>query len=88
MVQISLVIACALFVGAWLKNQAWFPTKFIPATIVLLAVIFNIVNALLFDGDILDAIRLAVTEAIAAVGIHSTIKNTVEGANQNDQKNL
>jgi hypothetical protein len=81
---IAIVITCALFIGACLKKFSWFPNKLIPATIIFLAVVFNVANAWIFNTDIMDAIRIAIVEGFGAIGIHSGIKNTVEGVKQNE----
>ncbi|MCM3291813.1 hypothetical protein M3661_16915 [Paenibacillus sp. MER 180] len=79
MIEIGLVIAIAMSVGAWLKTVNWFPNNMIPLAIVTLAVAFNLVNAMLFHGDYLEAFRLAFIEAVGAIGIHSGTKNTFKG---------
>lgn len=76
MIEIGLVIAVVMSIGAWLKSQEWYPNSMIPLAIVILAVAFNLANALLFHGDLLIAGKLAFIEALAAVGIHSGMKNT------------
>ncbi|TPG73171.1 hypothetical protein EEL31_02005 [Brevibacillus laterosporus] len=65
-------------VGAWLKNQEWYPNTLIPLAIVFMAVAFNVGNAYLFGGDFLEAGKLAIIEAIAAIGNHSGLKNSLE----------
>ncbi|TPG74796.1 hypothetical protein EEL32_24825 [Brevibacillus laterosporus] len=62
-------------VGAWLKNQEWYPNTLIPLAIVFMAVAFNVGNAYLFGGDFLEAGKLAIIEAI---GNHSGLKNSLE----------
>lgn len=78
MVEIGLVIAVVMAIGGWLKTQEWYPNSFIPLAIVVLAVAFNLGNALLFHGDFLEAGKLAFVEALGAVGIHSGMKNTFQ----------
>lgn len=78
MIEIGLVIAVTMAVGAWLKKQNWYPNQFIPLAIVVLAVAFNLVNALLFSGDLLEAGKLAFVEIVGAIGIHSGMKNSFE----------
>jgi len=76
MIEIGLVIAIVMSIGAFLKTVNWFPNNMIPLAIVVMAVAFNLVNAMLFHGDYLEAFRLAFIEAIGAIGIHSGTKNT------------
>jgi len=83
-IEIGLVIAIAMSVGAWLKTVSWFPNNMIPLAIVTLAVAFNLLNAMLFHGDYLEAFRLAFIEALGAIGIHSGTKNTFKGGAKND----
>ncbi|MGG0939850.1 hypothetical protein ABHN11_27985 [Brevibacillus centrosporus] len=78
MIEIGLVIAVVMAIGGWLKSQEWYPNGFIPLAIVVLAVAFNLGNALLFHGDFLEAGKLAFVEALGAVGIHSGMKNTLQ----------
>lgn len=78
MIEIGLVIAVVMAIGGWLKTQEWYPNSFIPLAIVVLAVAFNLGNALLFHGDFLEAGKLAFVEALGAVGIHSGMKNTFQ----------
>lgn len=84
MIEIGLVIAVVMSIGAWLKSQEWYPNQMIPLAIVAMAVASNLVNALLFGGDLLEAGKLAFIEALAAIGIHSGMKNTFERRDQND----
>ncbi|MED1789272.1 hypothetical protein P4V47_17590 [Brevibacillus laterosporus] len=60
--------------GAWLKTRSWFPNDYIPLAIVVMAVAYNAINALLFGGDLLEAGKMAFIEATAAIGIHSGVK--------------
>jgi hypothetical protein len=83
MIEIGLVIAVVMSIGAWLKRQEWYPNQMIPLAIVAMAVAFNLMNALLFGGDLLVAGKLAFVEALAAIGIHSGMKNTFERRDQN-----
>jgi len=78
MIEIGLVIAAVMAIGAWLKKQDWYPNQYIPLAIVVLAVAFNLLNALLFHGDLLEAGRMAFIEICGAIGIHSGIKNTFQ----------
>lgn len=82
MVEISLVVAVVMSIAAWLKSQEWYPNSLIPLAVVIMAVVFNLINALLFGGDLLDAGKLAFVEALAAIGIHSGMKNTFERRDQ------
>lgn len=84
MIEIGLVIALVMAIGAGLKTVTWFPNNMIPLTIVVLAVVFNLVNAMLFHGDYLEAFRLAFIESLGAIGIHSGTKNTLQGGTKND----
>lgn len=84
MIEIGLVIAVVMSIGAWLKTVDWFPNNMIPLAIVVMAVAFNLLNALLFHGDYLEAFRLAFIEAVGAIGIHSGTKNTLQGSEKND----
>ena len=85
MIEIGLVIAVVMAIGGWLKGQDWYPNSFIPLTIVFLAVAFNLTNAFLFHGDILEAGKLAFIESLGAIGIHSGMKNTFQWR-ESDQK--
>jgi hypothetical protein len=78
MIEIVIVIALVMAIGGWLKVQGWYPNSAIPAAIVFMAVALNLINAFLFGGDLLEAGKLAFIEALAAIGIHSGIKNTIE----------
>ncbi|MDC0761710.1 hypothetical protein POF51_13470 [Brevibacillus sp. AG] len=78
MIEIGLVIAVVMSIGVWLKKQEWYPNSMIPLAIVFMAVAFNLANAFLFHGDLLMAGKLAFIEALAAVGIHSGMKNSFE----------
>lgn len=84
MIEIGLVIGIVMSIGAWLKTVDWFPNNMIPLAIVTLAVAFNLLNAILFHGDYLEAFRLAFIEALGAIGIHSGTKNTFKGGAKND----
>ncbi|MED1850366.1 hypothetical protein P4V33_01740 [Brevibacillus borstelensis] len=78
MIEIGLVIAIVMSIGAWLKSWERYPNSMIPLAIVVMAVAFNLGNALLFGGDLLEAGKLALIESLAAIGIHSGTKNTFE----------
>ena len=78
MIGIGLVIAVVMAIGAWLKSHTKYPNSMIPLAIVVLAVVFNLGNALLFGGDLLEAGKFAFIEATAAIGIHSGMKNSFE----------
>lgn len=78
MIEIGLVIAIVMSIGAWLKAQHWFPNGWIPFTIVVMSVLLNLINTLLFGGDMLEAGKMAFIEALAAIGIHSGLKNSFE----------
>ncbi|WPS86319.1 hypothetical protein SMD22_17600 [Brevibacillus halotolerans] len=43
-----------------------------------MAVAYNAINALLFEGDLLEAGKIAFIEATAAIGIHSGVKNSFQ----------
>ncbi|XOS90935.1 hypothetical protein ACLMAB_19485 [Brevibacillus laterosporus] len=51
MIEIGLVIAVVMASGTWLKTRSWFPNDYIPLAIVVMAVAYNAINALLF-GEI------------------------------------
>ncbi|MCC8435497.1 hypothetical protein HP567_013170 [Brevibacillus sp. M2.1A] len=76
MIEIGLVVAVVMAIATWLKSEAWYPNKMIPLAIVLMTVAFNLINALLFNGDFLESGKLAFIEALAAIGIHSGVKNS------------
>ncbi|BFH13544.1 hypothetical protein WJ0W_004072 [Paenibacillus melissococcoides] len=78
MIEIGFVIALAMAMGGFLKNEEWFPNKYIPFVIVIFAVAFNLLNAFLFNGDLLEAGKLALIEAAGAIGIHSGLKNSFQ----------
>lgn len=81
MIEIGIIIALVLAVGRWLKTRDWYPNSSIPAAIVILAVVFNLVNALLFGNligdDLLEAGRNGLIQGLGAIGIHSGVKNTM-----------
>lgn len=78
MIEMGLVIAVVLAIAAWLKSEAGFPNKYIPLSVVVMTVTFNLINAWLFGGDYLEAGKLAFIEALAAIGVHSGVKNTLQ----------
>lgn len=79
MIEIGLIIAICLAVGKWLKTSDFFPNFAIPAAVVVLAIVLNLANAFLYgDGDSLEAGKMALIEALAAIGIHSGVKNTIQ----------
>jgi hypothetical protein len=84
MIEIGIVIGVVMAIGVWLKKETWFPTKFIPLAIIFLAVLFNVLDAWLFNGDLREAGKTAFIEALSAIGIHSGTKNMIEGANSDD----
>ncbi|WP_205590214.1 hypothetical protein [Brevibacillus laterosporus] len=51
---------------------------YIPLAIVVMAIAYNAINALLFEGDLLKAGKIAFIEATAAIGIHSGVKNSFQ----------
>lgn len=82
MIEIGLVVAVVMAIGGWLKTREWYPNNAIPLAIVTLAVAFNLVNALLFGGDLLESGKLAFIEICAAIGIHSGVKNSFQKRNE------
>jgi len=78
MIEIGVMIALVLAIAKWLKIEADFPNKYIPLSVVVLMVAFNLINASLFGGDYLEAGKIAFIEALAAIGIHSGLKNSFE----------
>jgi hypothetical protein len=82
-IEIGLVIAIVMAIGGWLKNQDRYPNSMIPLAIVVMAVAFNLGNAWLFQGDSLEAGKLALIESLAAIGIHSGMKNTFQNRGEN-----
>lgn len=92
MIEIGLVVAVVMAIAAWLKSEEWYPNNLIPLAVVLLTVSFNLINALLFGGDYLEAGKLAFIEALAAIGIHSGVKNSFQneksGANANEPTDI
>lgn len=78
MIEMGLVVAVVMAIAAWLKSEEWYPNKSIPLAIVVMTVAFNLINANLFGGDYLEAGKLAFIEALAAIGIHSGVKNTFQ----------
>lgn len=78
MIEIGLMVGLVLAIAGWLKTEGWYPNKFIPLAVVVLMVAFNLINAWLFGGDYLEAGKLAFIEALAAIGIHSGMKNTLQ----------
>ncbi|MGG3884370.1 hypothetical protein [Brevibacillus panacihumi] len=78
MIEIGVMIALVLAIAGWLKSEVWYPNKFIPLAVVVLMVTFNLINAWLFGGDYLEAGKIAFIEALAAIGIHSGLKNSFE----------
>lgn len=80
MIEMVIIIAIVLAVGKWLKTEKKFPNKFIPASIVILAVVLNIVNAWLFGEGIIDlkeAGKLGFIAGVGAIGLHSGTKNSL-----------
>jgi hypothetical protein len=78
MIEMVIIIALVMAIGGWLKMQEWYPNSAIPAAIVFMAITLNLLNAFLFGGDLLQAGKLAFIEALAAIGIHSGLKNTFQ----------
>ena len=78
MIEIGIVIAVVMASGAWLKTRNWFPNDYIPLAIVVMAVAYNAINALIYGGDLLEAGKIAFLEATAAIGIHSGTKNSFQ----------
>ncbi|AUM64329.1 hypothetical protein C0R09_07160 [Brevibacillus laterosporus] len=78
MIEIGIVIAVVMASGAWLKTRSWFPNDYIPLAIVVMAVAYNAINALIYGGDLLEAGKIAFLEATAAIGIHSGTKNSFQ----------
>ena len=79
MIEMGLLVAVVMTIAAWLKSEEWYPNKLIPLAIVVMTVAFNLINAYLFGGDYLEVGKLAFIEALAAIGIHSGLKNTFQG---------
>ncbi|MFB0828002.1 hypothetical protein ACEU2D_00005, partial [Brevibacillus laterosporus] len=71
-------IAGVMASGAWLKTRSWFPNDYIPLAIVVMAIAYNAINALLYGGDLLEAGNIAFLEATAAIGIHSGTKKSFQ----------
>ncbi|MGG3873152.1 hypothetical protein [Brevibacillus laterosporus] len=78
MIEIGIVIAVVMASGTWLKTRSWFPNDYIPLAIVVMAVAYNAINALIYGGDLLEAGKIAFLEATAAIGIHSGTKNSFQ----------
>lgn len=76
MIEMGLVVAVVMATATWLKGNTKYPNSMIPLAIVVMTVALNLINALLFGGDFLDAGKLAFIEALAAIGIHSGVKNS------------
>lgn len=78
MIESGIVVAVVMAIAAWLKTNTKYPNHMIPLAIVVMTVAFNLGNAYLFGGDFLEAGKLAFIEALAAIGIHSGMKNSFE----------
>jgi len=79
MIEISIIIAMAISLTPILSNTLHIPKKLRAWTTLLLIVLLNMGNALLFaDHYLLESIRQGIRDGVAAVGIYSTGKNTIE----------
>ncbi len=78
MIELVVIIAIVMAIAGWLKRQPWISNGLIPLAVVVMAVAFNLINAYLFGGDLLEAGKMAFITAVSAIGIHSGIKNTLE----------
>lgn len=78
MIEMGLVVAVVMAIATWLKSNTKYPNSMIPLAIVAMTVAFNLINAQLFGGDFLEAGKMAFIEALAAIGIHSGVKNTFQ----------
>ncbi|WP_339060028.1 hypothetical protein [Tepidibacillus marianensis] len=79
MIEISIIIAMAISLTPILSNGLHVPKKLRAWTTLLLIVLLNIGNALLFaDHYVLESIRQGIRDGVVAVGIYSTGKNTIE----------
>ena len=78
MIEIGIIIAVTMAIAGWIKNKTTVDNSLIPMIVVVLAVVLNLANVLLFGGDVLEAGRNAFITAIGAIGIHSGIKNSLQ----------
>ena len=70
-------------IGLWRQEHGWKhgagpQNDYIPLAIVVMAIAYNAINALLFEGDLLEAGKKAFIEATASIGIHSGVKNSFQ----------
>ncbi|MFV9511161.1 hypothetical protein [Tepidibacillus sp. LV47] len=79
MIEISIIIAMAISLTPIISEKLHINKKLRAWTALVLIVLFNIANAILFtDHAVIDAIRQGIRDGVVAVGIYSTGKNTVE----------
>ncbi len=82
MIQMSIIIALSMsitpIVCEWLK----IPKKLRAWISLLIIIILNISNSLLFgDHHIFEAMKAGIEEGVIAVGLYSTGKNTIQYIN-------
>lgn len=88
MIEISIVIAIGMAIAPGISNLLNIPKKLRSWTSLLVIIILNILNTLIFgDQQVLEAIKIGIESGIIAVGIYSTGKNTVEYVSQKNYNN-
>lgn len=79
MIEMGIIIALAMSLTPFLSDYIHIPKKLRAWTTLLLIVLLNIGNALLFaDHQIIESIRQGINDGVIAVGLYSTGKNTFE----------
>lgn len=79
MIEISIIIALAMSINPFLSEKLNIPKKLSGWSTILMIIIFNIGNSLLFgDQQVIEAIKVGIEAGTVAVGIYSTGKNTIQ----------
>lgn len=86
MIEIGIIIAIGMSITPAISNFLKIPKKLRAWTSLLIIIILNIINTLVFgDQQLLEAIKIGIESGVIAVGIYSTGKNTTEYViNKND----
>ncbi len=79
MLEISLIVALAMSITPFLSDRLNIPRKLRGWATILIVVILNVANSLVFgDQQIIEAIRIGIEGGAVSVGIYSTGKNTLQ----------
>lgn len=79
MIEIGIIIALAMSINPFLSEKLNIPKKLRGWSTILIIIILNIGNSLLFgDQQVLEAIKVGIEAGAVAVGIYSTGKNTIQ----------